>query len=49
MEQDIDKIKQQICELAKKYGLRYIVFKTTDTKYLEGKVEGTNVESELIY
>lgn len=29
MEQDINKIKQEISEMAKKYGIRFIIFKTT--------------------
>lgn len=49
MEQDIDKIKQEINELAIKYGIRYIVFKTTETNYAEGNVAGMNVEAELMY
>lgn len=49
MEQDIDKIKQEINELAKKYDLRFIVFKTTDAKYIDGKINCVNVEAELIY
>lgn len=49
MEQDIDKIKQEINELAKKYDLRFIVFKTTDVKYIDGKNNCVNVEAELIY
>ena len=49
MEQDIDKIKQEINELAKKYDLRFIVFKTTDVKYIDGKINCVNVEAELIY
>ena len=49
MEEDLDKIKQQINKLAVKYGIRYIVFKTTDTAFAEGKVAGCNVEAEMIY
>lgn len=49
MEQDIDRIKQEINELAKKYSLRFIVFKTTDVNYEDGKINGINVETELIY
>lgn len=49
MEEDLDKIKQQINAFAIKYGVRYIVFKTTETRLEEGKIVGTNVESELIY
>lgn len=49
MEKDIDKIKQLINELASKYELRFIVFKTTDVNYEEGKINGVNVEAELIY
>ena len=49
MEEDLDKIKQQINNFAIKYGVRYIVFKTTETRLEEGKFVGTNVESELIY
>lgn len=49
MEQDIDRIKQEINELAKKYELRFIVFKTTEVHYADGKINGANVEAELIY
>ena len=49
MEKDIDMIKQLINELASKYELRYIVFKTTDVNYEDGKINGVNVEAELIY
>lgn len=49
MEQDIDKIKELINDLAKKYELRLIVFKTTDVNYRDGKIKGVNVEAELIY
>lgn len=49
MEQDIDRIKQEINELAKKYELRFIIFKTTEVKYTDGKINGANVETELIY
>lgn len=49
MEKDIDRIKQLINELASKYELRFIVFKTTDVNYEEGKINGVNVEAELIY
>lgn len=49
MEHDIDKIKELINELARKYELRFIVFKTTDVNYKDGKINGINVEAELIY
>ena len=49
MEKDIDEIKQKINELATKYDLRYIVFKTTDVNFAEGKVNCVNVEAEMIY
>ena len=49
MEQDINKIKQEISEMAKKYGIRFIIFKTTEVNYEEGKINGVNVEKELIY
>lgn len=47
MEEDLDKIKQQINDFAIKCGVRYIVFKTTETRLEEGKIVGTNVESEF--
>lgn len=49
MEEDLDKIKQQINDFSIKYGVRYIVFKTTETCYTDGKVAGVNVEAEIIY
>lgn len=49
MEEEIDKIKQSINELSIKYGIRYIVFKTTDTSLKDGKIVGTDVEAEMIY
>lgn len=49
MEQDINKIKQEISEMAKKYGIRFIIFKTTEVNYEKGKINGVNVETELIY
>lgn len=49
MEQDINKIKQEISEMAKKYGIRFIIFKTTEVNYADGKINGINVETELMY
>lgn len=49
MEKEINEIKESISNLAIKYGIRYIVFKTTDVSLEEGKVIGTNVETEMIY
>lgn len=49
MEEEINQIKQSINELATKYGIRYIVFKTTDTAIADGTVIGVNVEAEMIY
>ena len=49
MEQDINKIKQDINEMAKKYGIRFVIFKTTEVNYVDGKINGANVEAELIY
>lgn len=49
MESEIDNIKKEIEKLAIKYGIRYIVFKTTDIGLAEGKVIGANVEAEMIY
>ena len=50
MEKDIDEIKQKIDKLARKYGIKYIIFKTTETEYsaVSGTI-GTNVETKLIY
>lgn len=49
MDKEIDEIKQKINDLAIKYGIRYIVFKTTDTSLKDGKIVGTDVEAEMIY
>ena len=49
MEQDINKIKQEISEMAKKYRIRFIIFKTTEVNYADGKINGMNVETELMY
>lgn len=50
MERDIDEIKQKIDKLARKYGIKYIVFKTTETEFsIASGIIGTNVETELIY
>lgn len=49
MEEEIDNIKQSINKLSIKYGIRYIVFKTTDVSLADGKIIGANVEAEMIY
>lgn len=48
MEEEIDRIKQSINELSIKYGIRYIVFKTTETKFADGKIAEVKVEAEMI-
>ena len=49
MEEDIEKIKQSISELVKKYGIRYEIFRTTEVKFCLGEVGDAEVEAELIY
>lgn len=49
MEEEIDNIKQSINKLAIKYGIRYIVFKTTDIIFADGKIGEVKVEAEIIY
>lgn len=49
MEKEINEIKESISNLAIKYGIRYIVFKTTDTIFADGKVIKPNIEAEMIY
>ena len=49
MEEEINQIKQSINELSTKYGIRYIVFKTTYTAFADGNVIEVNVEAEMIY
>ncbi len=48
MEQEINEIKKSINNLAVKYGIRYIVFKTTDIAFADGKIAKVNVEAEMI-
>ena len=45
----LNSLVSQINELAKKYELRFIIFKTTEVNYTDGKINGANVETELIY
>lgn len=48
MEKEINEIKESISNLAIKYGIRYIVFKTTETMFADGKIAEVKVEAEMI-
>lgn len=49
MEEDIERIKREISNFARKYGIRYAVFKTTKVDFYMNDIEGVEVETELIY
>lgn len=49
MEKEIDEIKKSISNLSVKYGIRYIVFKTTGTACVDGENFKPKVEAEMIY